>query len=80
MGDPDFKGPRRLVESEPDVARVVLKPGRDTFVLLGRLGRVPPTPHPRPMTELHSAGAGWHLLSCLAVWYFCIHGSWGPAC
>lgn len=36
LGDPDFKRPRQLVENEPDVARVVLKPGRDTFIVLGR--------------------------------------------
>lgn len=36
LGDPDFKGPRELVVAEPDVARVVLKPGRDTFYVLGR--------------------------------------------
>ncbi|GAB4815652.1 hypothetical protein N2152v2_002698 [Parachlorella kessleri] len=38
LGDPDFKGPRELVVAEPDVARVVLKPGRDTFYVLGSDG------------------------------------------
>jgi hypothetical protein len=36
LGDPDFKEPRRLVEAEPDVSRVELKPGADAFLLLGR--------------------------------------------
>ncbi|PSC67886.1 phosphatase 2C 24 [Micractinium conductrix] len=38
LGDPDFKEPRRLVEAAPDVARVELRPGSDTFVLLGSDG------------------------------------------
>lgn len=36
MGDPDFKAPRRLVEAEPDVARVALQPGVDQFLVLAR--------------------------------------------
>lgn len=38
LGDPDFKQPRRLVEAEPDVARVELRPTADRFLLLGRCG------------------------------------------
>ena len=38
LGDPDFKAPRRLVEAEPDVARVELRAGADRFLLLGRCG------------------------------------------
>ncbi|PRW59402.1 integrin-linked kinase-associated serine threonine phosphatase 2C [Chlorella sorokiniana] len=38
LGDPDFKQPRRLVEAEPDVARVELKAGADRFLLLGSDG------------------------------------------
>lgn len=36
LGDPDFKAPRRLVEAEPDVARVALQPGVDQFLVLAR--------------------------------------------
>ncbi|KAL4420335.1 hypothetical protein ABPG77_010240, partial [Micractinium sp. CCAP 211/92] len=38
LGDPDFKQPRRLVEAEPDVARLELRPGSDAFLLLGSDG------------------------------------------
>eukprot|EP00887_Chlorella_sp_A99_P004425 scaffold30.g4425.t1 len=38
LGDPDFKVPRRLVEAEPDVARVDLRPGSDQFLLLATDG------------------------------------------
>ncbi|EFN51321.1 hypothetical protein CHLNCDRAFT_141080 [Chlorella variabilis] len=38
LGDPDFKTPRRLVEAEPDVARVELRPHADSFMLLGSDG------------------------------------------
>lgn len=38
LGDPDFKAPRRLVEAEPDVARLELRPGADSFLLLGSDG------------------------------------------
>lgn len=36
LGDPDFKTPRRLVEAQPDVTRLELRPGADAFLLLGR--------------------------------------------
>lgn len=55
LGDPDFKHPRRLVEAEPDVARVELCPGADAFLLLGRWGR----PFPEPCAAIrHSLEGG----------------------
>lgn len=38
LGDVDHKVPRRLVEAEPDVARIVLLPQRDAFLVLGSDG------------------------------------------
>lgn len=45
LGDPDFKQPRRLVEAEPDVARVELRPRSDAFMVLGRCVQTAAVPH-----------------------------------